>query len=319
MLRQSLRGLAVAALAVAAFASPAVAGVTPISECALLDKAGETYVLTRDIISPGGLACFFLDADRVTLDLNGHTVTSPDSAVPTSVFFLGFAPRTSTVVKNGSVRNFRLGIFLNLSTRTTVRNVTISGNFPVGATGITIGPNSLVKDCIVQGSGGHGIVVGDGSQVEGCLIGGPGDGDGNGGFGVLGGQRTLVTRNTVIGNGFGGSPQSGLPPDARFSGIQVGPNSTVTHNMVNNNDRNGIEAGTGSLVTSNTANDNATDGIAVGARSTVSFNTANDNGDNGIEAVCPSTIIDNVVVGNGALPIRTIGQGCFLRPDRIPE
>ena len=149
-----------------------------------------------------------------------------------------------TVVKNGTIQAFGLGIDLSSSTRSTIRAVTASDN----RLGMSIGPISLVKDCVVQRNVSHGIVTGDGVQVENCLIGGDED-DGNGGFGLVGGQRMLVTRNTVISNG--------------NSGILVGMNSTVTHNTSNENSNDGIAVGQKSLVSSNTANDNGGDGITL--------------------------------------------------------
>ena len=216
-------------------------------------------------------------ADRITLDLAGHTITG---TVGGSIGVWDFnAARTSTVVKNGSVTNFFTGIDLGDSIRSTVRAVTASDS----VFGMLIGPTSLVKDCVVQRNGSHGILTGDGVQVENCLIGGEDD-NGNGGFGLVGGHRMLVTRNTARGNG--------------DSGILVGMNSTVTHN---------------------TSNENGNDGIAVGQRSLVSHNTANDNDGDGIEAVCPSTVTNNQASDNGDLDFNFIGAGCFDKGNTSPD
>jgi Right handed beta helix region len=297
MLRQSLRVLTVAALAAAAFASPAVAGVTPIDACGILDKTGETYVLTRDLgpadVFP--LGCFFIFTNRITIDLNGHTIAGAGGggfALITDQF-----GATSTVVKNGTLSNFGILIHMRFANRATVRAVTALGDGGnAAAPAILLGTNSLVKDCVVQNSGGDGIVVGEGSQVEGCLVGGTQAGDGNHRVGILGAGRILVTRNTVIGNGFG--PVGGQPAEARFPGIQVGANSTVTHNTVN---------------------ENGADGIAVGQKSLVTLNTANDNGGDGIEAVCPSTVTYNQASDNGDLDFNFIGAGCFDKGNTSPD
>jgi len=195
MLTQRLRILAVAAVALG---SPALAAaVTKVDECADLTKAGETYVLRVDISAGPGLACFRVLADRITVDLNGHTITGPGAVFNGQVgIWDNNQARTSTVVKNGSVRTFAIGLSLQLSTRSTVRGVTASDN----VVGMAIGPNSLVKDCVVQRNGNPGIVTGNAVQVENCLIGGDDDNE-NGGFGLVGGQRMLVTRNTASGNG----------------------------------------------------------------------------------------------------------------------
>ena len=266
MLGHLLRGLAIAAVAAFTLGPSPAAAVTPVSACQPLDKAGETYILTADITASSD--CFLIQADRITLDLAGKTITGSGFGAGVGFVSGGF---TSTVVKNGSIVNFFFGIFL-LGPRNTVRNVTASDN----VVGIGVGPNSLVKDCTVQGNGSGGLQTGDGTQVEGCVIGGPaGDGNGNG-PGLSGGGRILATRNTVIGNA---------------QGILVGANSTVTHNTVGNNLFDGIQVGSGSLVTRN---------------------TSNDNGDDGIQATCPSTITHNTALGNGGLPINTSGPGCVI-------
>ncbi len=44
-----------------------------IAACGTLDRPGTTYVLQKDVLSAG--TCFLVTADRITLDLNQHTVT----------------------------------------------------------------------------------------------------------------------------------------------------------------------------------------------------------------------------------------------------
>jgi hypothetical protein len=271
MVRVPLRTLVLAAAAAFALDPAPAAAVTPVSDCADLTKPGETYVLTADITSTS-LVCFQVLADRITIDLAGHTVTGPGSGPRgnTAIWDTNSA-RLSTIVKNGNIRNFNFGIILQNSTRTTVRSVNTSDN----AVGMVIGDSSLVKDCTVQRNTNGGIQTGNGTQVEGCVIGGPaGDGNGNG-PGLAAGGRTLATRNTVIGNA---------------QGILVGANSTVTHNTVGNNLFDGIQVDSGSLVTRN---------------------TSNDNGGDGIQAICPATITHNTALGNGGLPINTSG-GCVI-------
>src|SRR5688500_4927247 len=100
MPRPSLRCLAVA-LAAAAFAlAPAhAAAVTPLTDCADLTKAGETYVVPADITTTN-LVCFRVLADRITVDLGGHTITGPFNVAGAAIFDNAVA-RISTVVKNG--------------------------------------------------------------------------------------------------------------------------------------------------------------------------------------------------------------------------
>jgi hypothetical protein len=131
MLRQMLRGRAVAVVAAVGLGDPApAAAVTPVNACTDLTKAGETYVLTGDIpFPPGRAACFVLLADRITLDLNGHTITGPGAVFDGQAgIWDNNQARTLTVVKNGSVRAFEVGLLLQLATRGTVRGVTASDN-----------------------------------------------------------------------------------------------------------------------------------------------------------------------------------------------
>src|SRR6516225_5491746 len=44
-----------------------------LNSCRILDKPGANYVLQNDVTSDG--TCFSVQADGITLDLNGHTVT----------------------------------------------------------------------------------------------------------------------------------------------------------------------------------------------------------------------------------------------------
>src|SRR5205085_9836428 len=46
---------------------------TRLSSCSVLNQAGTNYVLQQDIAAVG--TCFSVQADDVTLDLNGHSVT----------------------------------------------------------------------------------------------------------------------------------------------------------------------------------------------------------------------------------------------------
>ena len=273
MLGRSLRGLAIAAVAAYVFGPSPAAAVTQVTACRDLDKAGETYLLINDVSSNN--VCFRVLADRITLDLGGHTITGPGS-VDTAVGIWDFnGVRTSTIVKNGIIKAFEFGINLRFSSRSTIRNVTVSDH----TIGMQVGPDNLVKDCIAQRNF-NGIVAGDRVQVENCTVGDaePGAGvDGNGGIGIVGGQRMLITRTTANGNG--------------VTGILVGIRSTVTHS---------------------TASNNGNDGIAVGQNSLVTRNTTNDNDGDGIEAVCPSTITHNTAQDNLGPDIFEFGAGCVV-------
>ena len=274
------RGLALSAFATALLGVPGAHALTRVDTCRDLPTARETYLVTQDLSTSGNGVCFTVKADGITLDLGGHTITGGGAGTNGAAVFDGQVARQSTTIKNGRIEQFGFGIFLFESSRTTIRDITVVDSV---INGITLGTNALVKDCTVQRSGQDGIVMGNAGQVQSCLIGGDytsggDDLDGNGRYGIVAGQKALITANTVGHNG--------------RSGILTGIQSTVSHN---------------------TSNDNGEDGIAVGLKSLVTYNEAHRNADDGIEAVCPSTITNNEVSGNGQnLRLIDIGQGaCF--------
>jgi hypothetical protein len=72
--RLSILGFLVVAVIVGLLPpSSTKAGPKSLNKCGLLSSAGEKYALERDVTSPG--TCFSVQADNITLDLNGHTIT----------------------------------------------------------------------------------------------------------------------------------------------------------------------------------------------------------------------------------------------------
>lgn len=274
MLRASLRSLAVAALSCIGLAASAEA-VTPINTCRELNKPGETYVLTTDITTNSSSSCLFVQGDRITIDLAGHSLTGPASSAAADGISVAFS--ASVVVKNGALAGFANGIQVQFSPRITIRNVAVTNN----RTGIAIinnSPNSLVKDCTASGNG-IGVVVEGVAQVEGCVM------EGNTTEGIWGplSSRGLFTRNIVRGT--------------EGHGIRVGSFSTVTYNTVNGNAKNGIIVGVQSLVTGNTANENDVNGIQADCPSTITNNEALQNGGQNIATVGVGCFVKGNVTG----------------------
>ena len=61
------------AVVIVFLAFPAAAQQRAIDSCGILDRPGTTYILQKDVSSPG--SCFLVKAERITLDLNGHAIT----------------------------------------------------------------------------------------------------------------------------------------------------------------------------------------------------------------------------------------------------
>ena len=205
-------GALLAALVTMTWVSGAAA--VPLSACGVLDTSGQTYDVTADLHASGG-DCLVVAANRITINLQGHSIIQD---IPTR-FGAGITdggiPRDVTVVRNGSIIGFVFGIELDSSTRNDVRNVTAQSNT---LDGISVGDNSLVRDCEAVDNGLDAILGGDGIrgkegvQVLGC------DASGNGANGIHVANRCLVALNAasenfedgiVTGALDGGPPQHG--------------------------------------------------------------------------------------------------------------
>ena len=179
----------------------------------------------------------------------------------------GGIARDLTVVKNGSISSFAVGVLLASSTRNHVQDIRVTSNL----SGIWAGDNSLVTSCsatfnrAADEEFGYGIIVGDHSQVQGC------DASHNGQVGILAGNHCLITRNTANLN--------------RADGIATGGSCTVSFNTVTFNEGDGIDVGF--------------DSSAGGAGSLVTGNTAYGNDSSGIEVTCPSDVTNNAALHNG--------------------
>ena len=66
---------------------------TPVTACGVLANAGTTYVLQNDVSSTG--SCFAIQANNITLNLNGHTVTYGTTQTALPVVFAVYAAACS--------------------------------------------------------------------------------------------------------------------------------------------------------------------------------------------------------------------------------
>jgi parallel beta-helix repeat protein len=126
-----------------------------------------SYYLTEDIVYTGGDDGITIDADNVTIDLMGFSLTggSGDGIVALS-------GADHIEIKNGTVTDWSEdGVDLSESWYVKVSNLRIVSN---EGDGISAGHHGIVEDCIVTGSGffswdGAGIRVTDGIHVRGNM------------------------------------------------------------------------------------------------------------------------------------------------------
>ena len=229
-------------------------GAVNIDSCQTLGKPNTTYRLIADLTSDGD--CLVVTANRVTIDLQGHSITGTGQIPSSAITDIVNQPNDVIVIKNGTVSGYGDGIGLR-SNRVTVIAVTSTNNVGAGIA-IISGGQHLVKSSTASSNGGAGIFLpGDRSQVEQSIA------NNNTVGGIWMGPNCLVTMSTANGNG----------PDG--AGITTSGRCTVSYNTANDNQASGIVAfGSANLVTRNTAMNNGTHDFVADCPSDVTFNTS---------------------------------------------
>lgn len=226
-----------------------------------------------------GSAGLIINADNVTVDLNGFALIGRSSGSPGINVLVTVH---NLQVRNGALRNW-IGSGLDA---TDARN------------GVLEGVSAYLN-------GGHGLAVGDGWTVSRCAA------EENGDDGINVGQGSTVSHCTALNNsgagfsvGHGSAVDSCAARDNDQNGFQVGGNSIVRHCTASQNTSNGFQVTSLSLVENNNATMNGDDGIRVtGERSRIDSNHVGQN-DAGIRA--GNTDIRNLFVRNTASANLTI-------------
>jgi hypothetical protein len=227
-----------------------------------------SYHLTSDLVRPDVGNAIAINADDVSLDLEGFTVSGPVTC--------SGAPVTSCSATLGSS-----GILGSTRSNVTIRNGTLRG---FSGSGISLGSYARIEEVVAIGNGSNGILVGAGSSVRSSLA------RGNFVDGIGATEGAAVSGSVALDNG--------------DDGIVVGAGSAVRSNASRNNGGDGYVAGTGSLLADNGARDNGDDGLEVSTAAAVLRNTALGNADFGMLAGASGTsnlfIAGNVATGNNA-------------------
>jgi parallel beta-helix repeat protein len=237
-------------------------------------SAPGSYYLTGNITGVSGKNGIWINADNVTLNLNGFAligtlgtlngITGPIFTIPVS--------HRNLRVYNGTV-DFWYG----------------SGIDCQGAS------NSQFDHLRVSQNNGYGLICGDGSVLSSCSA------EANGFQGLATGNRSSLTGCTSADNGFDGIDTGNYCTIAActssgnldlYAGINTGGNCTVTACCANDN-YDGIVSFDGSTVRDCTANGNAEDGIIITSGAVVVNCTASFNSTNGISCVSGCLISGN--------------------------
>ena len=100
---------------------------TYISECSLIDKSYETYILKNDIISSTAY-CFYITATNVVIDCQNHKIDGKGSGYY-GIAIISFVPRvTNVTIKNCVVQGWKEGIWVTRSDLNNLQNLSLSSN-----------------------------------------------------------------------------------------------------------------------------------------------------------------------------------------------
>jgi len=160
-----------------------------LSRCDTLDIPGETYVLNYDLISSE--VCFRIVADGITLDGNGHTITSLITTKQFENIGVDVTGTTGVTVKNLKISDFRIGITVTASDTSLINNFITNAE-----TGIYIS-NSCVATLTrnTANSGTDGIVIAYSSGVT--LTRNTANDNSDDGINISNSHGTVLTRNTA--------------------------------------------------------------------------------------------------------------------------
>ena len=235
-------------------------------------SAPGSYYLTGNFAGESGKHGIVVNADNVTIDLNGFTMTGPGTNSAITMPAPPTAPENTTV-RNGTITNW--GFAVTLRERARVEDLTVTRNI---FDGLSTGNGALIVDCVVSNNGQNGLGAGSGSVVRSSLA------SNNSGHGIAVAHGSVVSHCTTFGNGGAGMFASGGGStfehcSASFNGgtgIAGNQRSTVVDCSATVNGAFGISVFDGATVQRCTASANA-GGIYAGRRSQVIGCVADDN------------------------------------------
>jgi len=252
---------------------PQVEPRTPIGSLPFTIGAAGSYFLTANLTGASGANGITVNADNVTIDLNGFVLSGGPS--PGHGIFVG-APRENLAVKNGTVRGWNVAIEAANASNGLFEGLRVSDN----QTGLSSGSNSVVRNISAKDNVSTGILAGENSVLSAVTA----RSNGTGIFVLAHGNVSDCASSDNTVNGiflFGGR--------TRLEGCTVEGNAS-----------DGIVVligGDACLITANNASYNAGAGVHVinGARSRIDDNNVAGNGQ-GIRV----DSVGNVVVRNTA-------------------
>jgi parallel beta-helix repeat protein len=264
-----------------------------------------SYYLTSDVWIPQGMSGITITAARVTIDLNGFTITGLNFSHEGITASAGGGYLT---LKNGRVTNFGLtGVNLGGCSYVEVRDITTS----VCQSGVSVGADSQMINCHADHSVLTGLIAGDRTTVIGCTA----SFNQNGFSGTTKDtfQSCTASENAAIGFNVGsqGAIRDCQALHNTLQGIEVADSCTVIGNQCRANGASG-QASIWATGSDNTIQNNQTSasgfGVYVeGNRNTITGNIFNSPSQRAVYVGASG--VNNLIIQNTAY--NTIG-GFFV-------
>lgn len=235
-----------------------------------------SYVLTGDTEVTGGRTGIRIEAENVTIDLNGFTLSAGIGAA--SGDGINGIGGSFTVVRNGRIVGFP-GDGLSLGFSCVAEGV---GVVFCGGTGILTASNAQLRDCLASNNGFRGINADVNAVISGCSA------NGNGDIGIT--------------TSFVANISGCVASDNTSNGFTV-VSGSIRGCTANDNGEAGFSTNTDTLIESCLATDNASDGIVVQSDALVRGCSVTGNGFYGVRVIgTNNTIRNNRLSRNGFRP-----------------
>ena len=264
-----------------------------------------SYYLSQNLTGVSGSNGIIISSSDVNLNLNGFSLLgSGTTNIGSSGIVLDLVTNLymNLTIHNGIVRGWpNAGLVLTDGLNCRLKGVSSVGNGLQGGTGIYIGKDWEVDDCIAYKNYGPGISIGNYSRVRNCRA-RENDGDGfHTGIGSVI-ENCISAENKAY--GFFGQTDSIIRDCVAMcntnDGIYVGPRSLAINNLASDNRGHGISAGAGSRMYGNLSSMNKGDGINVGSDSVVERNQMSGNTGAGVNGGWGCRVEANHATANSA-------------------
>ena len=256
-----------------------------------------SYYLTANLAGVANKFGISIQADDVTVDLNGFSVTGLGTS------FSGIVGGGKNLcIRNGTVRGWgNDGVSLASATNSQLINVRASNNT---FSGISAGSRCLVRDCVADANGQNGISAGGNDTIAACTA------AANGGSGIAGGPGNVISDSIAYSNVSAGINVANANAIIACSasangsaGIMIGGGSVVKNCTARENQGQGIngsDLGSGvTLISDCAVTFNSLDGILVTQKAIIHACSAHWNTGDGIDVGSDSLLTGNNCDGNG--------------------